>query len=348
MDQPLVDGVDNRTDFTVHPQLLLDRDGEKLSIIVKATFELHLGSSEVELAPPERQRPVRFADEPWDKDSPESVALPADVCIRKPATDVLVVANAFAPGGAAVPSFDVRVEVGALAKSITVFGRRLWADKGALLTAPSPIAEIAMRYEHAWGGRDDKDPSALVEEPRNPIGRGVARDPSALTHAIAPNLEDPLAPIRNAGTAPPPAGIGPIGRSWEPRRRYAGTYDAAWQEQRAPLLPDDFDDRFNQCASPGLIADPPLRGGELVKLLNLTPGGGAVSFAIPVIALEIAIQVKDRPLAIATPPLDTLLIDARAVSLGEPIAVEMVYRAYVPAPRRMKHARVVVRERMGA
>jgi hypothetical protein len=31
--------VDNRTDFAVHPQLLLDKDGEKLAVVVKASFE---------------------------------------------------------------------------------------------------------------------------------------------------------------------------------------------------------------------------------------------------------------------------------------------------------------------
>ena len=35
----MVPAVDNRTDFFVHPQLLLDKDGEKLVTIVKATFE---------------------------------------------------------------------------------------------------------------------------------------------------------------------------------------------------------------------------------------------------------------------------------------------------------------------
>ena len=35
MDQP---PVDNTTDFVVHPQLLVDKDGERLVAIVKATF----------------------------------------------------------------------------------------------------------------------------------------------------------------------------------------------------------------------------------------------------------------------------------------------------------------------
>ncbi|AGP36334.1 DUF2169 family type VI secretion system accessory protein [Sorangium cellulosum] len=340
MDQP---PLDNKTDFAAHPQLLVDRDGEKLVAIVKASFELQEDGT-FELSPPERARGVRLADLPWEKDKPESVAYPADVCLFKPATDVIFVARAYAPSGRATPSFDVRVEVGPLRKSLVVFGRRLWVDKGAALTAPSPIEQIDMRYDHAWGGRDDEDPAAIVEEPRNPIGMGVTGAPASLTHQPAPNIEDPAFPIRTAKTAPPPAGIGVVGRHWEPRRRYAGTYDATWRELRAPLLPEDFDPRYNLCASPGLIADPPLAGGEPVRTLNLTPEG-ALSFELPRVQVEIEFQVKDRAPAAFAPHLDTVLIDLYATGPEKPVAVEMVWRAHVKAPRRMKDARVVVRER---
>ena len=317
MQQP---AVDNRTDFAVHPQLLADAEGERLVVIVKATFELDGG--EVVLAPPRRARPVRFADVPWEKEKPESVAFPADVCLGKPGTDVVFLARACAPGGRPAPSFDVRVEVGPLSKSLVVFGRRFWVEKGAGLSAPTPIAEIDMRYDHAWGGRDDEDPAAFLEEPRNPVGMGVTRKPAGLTHKEAPSIEDPSFPIRSVRTAPPPAGVGPIGRGWEPRRRYAGTYDDAWRDHRAPLLPEDFDERFNLCASPGLVATPPLAGGEPVRLLNLTPGGGALSFDLPRVALEIEIRVKGREPAVRRPYPDTVLIDTYAAGPDKPVAIE--------------------------
>ena len=336
--------LDNRTDFAVHQQVLLDAEGEKLLAIVKATFEIE--GSEVDIAPAERTRGIRFADFPWEKDAPESIAYPGDVCLRKPGTDVILVARACAPGGRAVPSFDVRVEVGPLRKSLVIFGQRLWLADGTGLSTPQPIQEIDMRYDHAWGGRDDEDPAEPLEEPRNPVGKGVTRDPGGLTHQPAPHIEDPSFPILSVRTAPPPAGIGVVGRSWEPRRRYAGTYDAAWQEFRAPLLPDDFDDRFNLCASPGLLATPPLVGGEPVRLLNLTPGGGALTFALPRVQIEIEFQVKGREPAIFTPYLDTVLFDLYLPTPEKPLAVEMVWRASVKAPRRLKGTRIIVRERM--
>jgi hypothetical protein len=349
---PLVDNrprmdlpaLDNRTDFAAHPQMLLDRDGEKLAVIVKATYEVHEDGS-VDVAPSDRARPVRFADLPWEKDRPESIAYPADVCLRKPGTDVVLVAKAHAPGGRAVPSFDARVEVGPLSRSIVVFGRRLWRDRGAGLTEPAPVDAVEVRYDLAWGGRDDSDPRALVEEPRNPVGRGVARDPAELTHALAPQIEDPAELIASSRTQPKPVGLGPIGRSWEPRRRYAGTYDKAWQEERAPLLPADFDDRFNLCASPGLWATSPLAGGEPVRLLNLVPGGGLLSFSLPKVALEIEIRIEGREPAIFRPHLDTVLVDLLLGPPDTPAVVELVWRAHVKAPRKMRDARVVVRER---
>ena len=45
-----------------------------------------------------------------------------------------------------------------------------------------------------------------------------------------------------------PAGFGPIPPHWQPRLRYAGTYDEAWQRDRYPLYPTDLDDRFFLCS----------------------------------------------------------------------------------------------------
>jgi hypothetical protein len=44
------------------------------------------------------------------------------------------------------------------------------------------------------------------------------------------------------------------------------------------------------------------------------------------------------------PHLDTVLIDLLDVGPKEPIAIEMVWRAYVKAPRRVKDSRTIVRE----
>lgn len=336
--------IDNKTDFFAHAQRLLDRDGEKLALIVKATFE-HSEGGDFELAPPKRARGLRFADIPWEETKPASIAYPADLCLRKAATDVVLVATAHAPQGKAAPSIDVRVEAGPLKKSLVVFGPRIWTKDGIGLSSPAPILALDMRYDFAWGGTDDSDPDNFIEEPRNPVGMGISRSPQSLTHKAAPQIEDPSYPIQSSKTSPPPAGIGAIGRNFEPRRKYAGTYDLRWQEERAPLLPDDYDERFNQCASPGLMADPPLKGGEQVRLLNLIPGGGALSFQIPKISLEIQFHIEGKAPAIFQPHLDTLLIDLLAIGPKKPPTIELIYRAHTKAPRKLGSARILIRER---
>ncbi|NHZ66942.1 DUF2169 domain-containing protein [Massilia sp. CCM 8694] len=39
-----------------------------------------------------------------------------------------------------------------------------------------------------------------------------------------------------------------IGRHWEPRSQYVGTYDKHWEEEVFPSLPEDFDEQHYQCA----------------------------------------------------------------------------------------------------
>lgn len=340
----MLPAVDNKTDFHVHPQLLLDKDGEKLVTIVKATFEQE-ADGEFEAAPPDGVRGVRMADVPWGKPEVPSIAYPADLCLRKPGTDVIVVAKAYPPAGKQVTSFDVLVQVGPLKKALRIFGPRVWTQGGAGLTKPGPATEVEMRYDNAFGGADDSEPDKLLEEARNPVGTGMVRDGDALTHKPAPCIEDVEILISSFRTRPPPAGIGPIGRSYEPRRRYAGTYDKTWIEARAPLPPDDFDDRFNNCASPGMTLSTPLQGGEEVALMGLVPGGGGLTFTIPKVPIEITFEIKGKEPIVARPHMDTFLIDLLDPSPDKPIAFEMMWRASVRPPRKMKDMRVIVRER---
>ncbi|MBN2197043.1 MAG: DUF2169 domain-containing protein [Polyangiaceae bacterium] len=341
--------LDNKTGFAAHPQVLLDKDGEKLAVIVKATFEApHDGSGPLELAPAARRRGIRLADVPWDPKKPEksSSMYPADLCLRKPGTDVIVVATAYAPEGKPVPQFDAAVRVGSLHKVVRVFGLRVWEHRGAGLSAPLNVESAPLRYENAWGGLDDSG-DTIVEEPRNPVGTGIAADSAALTHRPAPSIEDPYHPIVNAKTRPPPAGVGPIGPGWEPRRKYAGTYDELWLDYRAPLPPLDFDDRFNQSASSGLTSTPPLTGMEQIALMNLVPGGGPRVLAMPGVGIEVVFRVKGREHEIVHPPLDTVIVDVFGIGPDWPIAVELVWRAHIRAPRHMKDAKISVYEVKG-
>jgi hypothetical protein len=70
-----------------------------------------------------------------------------------------------------------------------------------------------------------------------------------------------------------PAGFGFIAGDWQPRLALAGTYDEAWTKKRAPLLPKDFDRRFFNAATPGLVTADYLAGNEKVLVLGATAEG---------------------------------------------------------------------------
>ena len=327
----------NNTDFVVEPHLLLEHDGEKLVTIVKATFAQD-ATGVLAIAP--EQRPIRFADEPWGDPTTTPARYPADACGTKPATDVVVVADGHAPGGKPVASFDVALKIGPVDKTLRVYGLRVWQQDGAGLSAPRPLTRQAIRYDFAWGGIDPQDPS--YGEPRNPVGLGVVRDKSRLTHQTAPCIEDPLHPIGSVGASPAPAGLGAIGPHWMPRRQWVGTYDEPWLRDQAPLLPADFDARANQCATPDLIASPYLQGGEEVGLLNLHPGGGAFAFLLPVVPLVVTHHRRGQAPKQHRPPLDTVLIDTLDVTAPSRVTVELVWRTVTPMPRYGRQLRVHV------
>ncbi len=61
-----------------------------------------------------------------------------------------------------------------------------------------------------------------------------------------------------------PMALGPLGRGWPQRARYAGTYDDAWLADVFPFLPKDFDERYYQAAPEDQqlpLAKAPLRRG---------------------------------------------------------------------------------------
>jgi hypothetical protein len=342
MDQPR---VDNQTDFAVHPQVLVDRDGEKLVAMVKATWELErVDDDELELAPVDRRRGLRAAEVPWGLPGETSPLLPPDFCVRKLGTDVVFAARGYAPAGKPAESFDVSFRAGPISKVLRVFGLRVWQAGGNGISAPRPIRSLDLRWEYAWGGLSMDDVGNVAEEPRNPLGRGIALDPGSLTHQAAPQIEDPFALISSVETRPAPAGVGPIMRHWEPRRSHYGTYDDKWLDERAPLTPPDEDDRAYNIAPPDMIAASPLLGGEEIALAGTVSGGRGVTFKLPRVAVAIAFAVEGQAKVELRPNLDTVVVDQLlGPKEGLPV-VEMVWRAAIPAPRRMKDTTVTVHE----
>lgn len=304
--------VKNETPFVPGIAVLPDATGvDTLVLAVKATFAIQDGAVRVA----EDQAPLVPADEPTGVPGESSLRYAGELHLPKPATDVVVVSDAYAPRGVPVAQFGVLLSVGKLRKSIAVFGDREWV--GAAVPTPSapvPTAQVPVVWERAYGGSQDLGGGNLVAEMRNPVGVGFRGNRSAaeMRGTPLPNLEDLRARLGTVHDRPPPAGLGFIAPHWQPRASFAGTYDARWQDERAPLLPRDFDRRFFNAAAPGLVASGYLRGDEQVTVSGVTAEGG-VAFALPGVpppAVRVARAGEDD--AVVETRLDTVILDTDA------------------------------------
>ena len=302
-------GLRNHTPFAAFKLVLPDPTGQEATLVlVKATFEDN-GTGELRLA--QEQTPVHLADVPLDPDRAgrSSPLYEADIALEKPLVDVLLVGSAYAPEGRAAQEVPVALSVGDITKQLLVSGDRSWSGSllGRRASRPVAFTRMPLVYERAFGGAaDEKRPMFDV---RNPVGVGFggARSADSAVASELPNVEYPDALMRSPTDRPAPAGFGPLGRGWQPRSRYAGTFDAAWLSRQWPLLPHDFDPLHNQCA-PADQQSAGIRGGEWVKLINLTPEG-VWQFRLP--RLEIPVSLGyDREFVTTAPRLDTVLIES--------------------------------------
>jgi hypothetical protein len=166
----------------------------------------------------------------------------------------------------------------------------------------------AIGYDHAYGGTDpvpDTPGHARTYE-TNPVGLGYypLRDDLAglgLPHTGEPGKD----PVGRTGGYTPMA-FGPLGRAWLPRRRWAGTYDADWMENRMPFLPGDFDERYYQAAPPDQwIAHP--KGGEPLEIVHLSDIPRIVT-RLPQLSVIMAFTRKSGRVTQKIAALDTVLV----------------------------------------
>jgi len=259
---------------------------------------------------------------------------PGDMPPAHEGTDIVCHGHVYAPGGRAAYEARAQIVVAGVRAQVIARGARTMERKlvGLAPSSPQPFLKVPLRFENALGG-----PRSAV----NPIGTG---DFAHLTPAEQEGK--PLPTIEWAGDAPKgpfgspaPAGFGPIGPGWEPRSRFAGTYDEAWRRTRAPLPPLDFDPRFFIASNVGLWSPAHLRGGEPIELDGLSPEGRIVT-TLP--RTPLGIRVGDEW---QRPELDLVILepDEDRVSLTYRVAVSMRARL-----DRMPHIRVVQKRILSA
>jgi hypothetical protein len=275
--------IDNQTPFRVGRTWGRDQEGRHEWIVaVKGTFDIRADGS-LELAA-EQLDPLIMPEYNGEPGA-SSLRYDADLVASKPTTDVLLNGTAYAPGGRPSTGFMIELKVGPIQKVLKVVGNRRWDGSalGLRLSAIEPITQLPIVYERAYGGydRDDPDPMNQRIDLRNPVGCGVVAETSHRLGRAVPNFEYPERGLEQAG----PAGFGAIDSFWSPRLEQSGTYDEAWRAGRYPLPPADWDPRCLLSAPADQLPDRDLRGGELVELKNLTPGG-ILRFHLPKIYLR--------------------------------------------------------------
>jgi hypothetical protein len=273
--------VDNRTPFAAERGWVRDRSGAEVWLVaVKCTFDVKPdGATEIA----KDQPPVLRVPEYFAEPGKSSIRYERDLVLTKTTTDVIVVGHAYAPGGRAVTELEVGFRVGTMEKVLKVYGDRTWGAVG--ISSPQPFVRMPLLYERAFGGADSRSTHPERDfESRNPVGTGFAGSRESVTGMPLPNIEYPDDCVKSWRNRPRPAGFGPIACHWQPRVGFAGTYDDTWMQERQPLLPDDFDDRFFQYAPQDQQAPAFLRGGEAVVLRHLTPSGN-MRFQLPKVSL---------------------------------------------------------------
>lgn len=259
--------IENRTPFAAERAWVRDRDGSEVWLVaVKCTFDIAPdGSTRICAEQPPLMRAPEYSGEP----GASSLLCDADLLLKKTTTDVIAIGHAYAPYGQPVTALDATLCVGPIRKRLRVFGDRVWTAVGA--SSPMPFVKMPLLYERAYGGRDPLSQTPEQDwDARNPVGTGFAMDANSANECRLPNFEYPDQLIGSWRDRPEPAGFGAVSSHWLPRQKLSGTYDDRWMKERQPLLPEDLDDRFFQCAPADQQTPEFLRGGEVMELHNLS------------------------------------------------------------------------------
>jgi hypothetical protein len=305
--------IKNKTSYAAERNWTRDKDGIHWWLVAaRATFDM-APDGDLKLAD-EQLAPV-LAPEYFGEPGKSSLKYDSDLLAFKPNTDVLVHAQAYAPGSRAVPTVPVMLRVGSVAKQLLVRGERIYSGGtlGLQISEPRPFLKCPIIYELAFGGSDfsDPDPQKHCMDECNPVGRGIAWKSERLANTPAHSIEYPGGNPKTKG----PAGFGPIDPAWMPRRKLAGTYDDRWAQTKKPLLPDDYHPAFALSAPGDQQPDKPLVGGERIELINMTPEGRLV-LDLPQIRLDFKTSIGKRKEQHDPPRLATVFIEAEEKRLS--------------------------------
>lgn len=310
----------------------IDKRGqEHLLIVVKGSWSFASGR----VARPAKPMPLQYGDLFTGEPGQSAPLYESDFVLSKPRCDVIFNARAHAPQGEPVTEMLAGFSIGSAQKQLRVVGNRVW-QSGAP-GAPQAFLEMPLHFGLAFGGEHEIDPQQKINEcyQTNPVGRGFSSDEQALEGQLLPNLEALNQRIDRSSLAWQATALSATARSWLPRRQYGGTYDANWKRNIFPFLPEDFDERFNQCAPEDQQIDYP-KGGEEVILTNLMRGRPDARFVLPRFdKLPIKVLMSNYSVEEPQVVVDTLYFEP------DQARVSAVWRASVPIKRRISDVKTI-------
>lgn len=308
----------NATRMTAGYNMGLEPNGrESLVVVIKGTFRFpQPGEPAGQFALHDEQLPLVMADTFTGEPGLSAPVYETDYAPRKQHCDLLLLGSAYAPHGRPATRVETGVRIGNWGKRIAVVGERQWDCGLATLrsTPPQPFVKQAISYDVAYGGTDlaHEDPAEHAAFMANPVGVGFHKHlrKAWVDGKPLPRTEEPDRAVSDPDSDYRPMSYGPVGRGWEPRFRYAGTYDDAWREQHFPFLPPDFDARYYQAAPADqqLPLDLVQAGPMEVALANLTPEG-LTRFTIPHLQAPVHIFPRRGPREDYTATLDTITLE---------------------------------------
>jgi hypothetical protein len=308
----------NATRMVAGYNMSLEPSGrELLVVVIKGTFRFPQPDEPAgHFALHETQLPLVMADTFTGEPGFSAPVYEVDFAPRKPRCDILLLGSAYAPQGRPATRVEVGVRVGSWSKTLAVIGPRHWecGPVGASATPPGVFLKQPISYDVAFGGTDllHEDLAEHAAFMPNPVGRGFHKHIRAdwVEGAPLPSTEEVDRSVRDPGGDYRPMAFGPLGRGWQPRSRFAGTYDDEWLEKHFPFLPPDFDEQYFQAAP--LDQQVPLEyfksGPIQVLLANLTLEG-LTRFTVPHLVAPVHVFPKHGGREDYTATLDTVVIE---------------------------------------
>lgn len=279
--------VENTTPFPANGSFIRDHMGRSLWCLhLKASFEARFG-----------QKPLFLSDQIPLHIGPvfdgTRLLADSDLTLPKPFCDVILTGETSPLRRSELQGRPVSVRIGDWKRTLRILPEAVRSN-GKLELVANPFEPVSLDWSCAFGGEAVED---------NPIGLGEA-DEGPLPRLVLDHA---------AHDSRVPVSFSPIPRSWAPRYRLGGTYDAAWQKRRAPLFPSDLDPHYWQSAPRDQWVSRDFLPETEVVLSGFRSED--LRFALPELQFEMATRFRGSWHQLE-PQLQTISLDVNAMTLS--------------------------------